>query len=576
MSVILRALASGLKDPSRWTAPAARLLASFVRERTGNVAIIFALTSVPLIAFTGAAIDYGLATRLQVKLQAANDATALALCQTPTSTTIPVLQTQAQTTMVGYMGTTNSLTVDPLGMTSDPRKIMLNSHARMLSFFGGFIGKASSGVSASSQCGTPMPKTFEIALVLDNTGSMLESSGSQTKIQALQTAATNFVNYVANNTAFSTDSRMSIVPFAATVKLDPLSYATASWVDTGGLSAYHWTNVDKAQAKALGFTSRLSLFNALNAAFPGNGWGWGGCFESLPYPQNVQDGAPTSSNTLYVPYFAPDEPGAARTDNYAVWTPDNKTNYYSLNSYIDDSNGLSSCPAAPATFAAAENQACKYLSPKNAKSGSPAGLPNGPNFQCVSQPLQRLTTNKTTLKTLISNLTASGSTNIHEGLMWGWRTLSPSSVFADGVAYSTTTTSKVLILMTDGANSWPDNTKNNYNQTMFFSHGYVKNADGSDPSSRLPPSQPFTTTSDQRNALDALTAAACSNAKTTGISVWTIGFSVPSDPIDKQGTNLLKNCASSSDQAIIANDSTALIAAFDKIAKSIGALRLTQ
>lgn len=549
--------------------------AEFRREQGGNVAILFALASLPLIAFTGAAIDYGLATRLEVKLQAANDATALSLCQTPTSTSTPALQTQAQVTMAGYIGSTNGLIVDALSITSNPRKIILNSHASLLTFFGNFVGKATESVSASTQCGTPLPKTFEIALVLDNTGSMNASSGSQTKIQALQTASANFIDYVATNSAFASDSRISIVPFAATVKLDPTIYAAASWVDTGGVSAYHWTNVDKAQATALGFTSRLSLFNSLKTV--DSTWGWGGCFESLPYPQNVQDGKPTSNNTLYVPFFAPDEPGGGSA-GYAAWGPSNNTNY-SYNSYIDDSNGLSSCPASPSTFATAENQACKYVAPRNAKvtsNNAYTGLPNGPNFQCVSKPLQRLTTDKNTLKYLINSLTAAGSTNIHEGLMWGWRTLSPNSVFADGVAYTTATTGKVLILMTDGANTWPDNPNLNYNQTMYFTHGYVKNADGSDPSSRLPPSQPFASVTDGRNAIDALTSVACTNAKATGISIYTVGFSVPSDPIDTQGVNLLRGCASSPSQAYIANDSTGLIEAFSQIAKSIGALRLTQ
>ena len=573
MSIMVRHLLSNLRD-RLIRALLAPLVKRFAAEQTGNVAILFALASVPLIAFTGAAIDYGMATRLQVKLQAANDATALSLCQTPTSTTTAALQLQAQVTMAGYMGTSNGLVIDPLVITSNPRKIVLKSHANMPTFFSNFVGTPTSNVLANTQCGTPMPRTFEIALVLDNTGSMSASAGSQTKIQALQTAATNFVDYVANNTSFASDSRISIVPFAATVKLNPNTYAAMPWVDTAGVSPYHWTNVDKAQAQALGFTSRLSLFNTLKTFSPD--WAWGGCFESLPYPQNVQDGAPTNSNTLYVPFFAPDEPGVGTTGG-TTWGPSN-AKQYTYNSYIDDSNGLSNCPASPSTFATAENQACKYLSPKNGKptSNGATGLPNGPNFQCVSKPLQRLTTDKNTLKALISSLTAAGSTNIHEGLMWGWRTLSPLSVFADGVSYTSATTSKVLILMTDGANSWPDNPNPNYNQTFYFTHGYVKNADGSDPSVHLPPSQAFATTTDERNALDALTSVGCTNVKSTGISVYTIGFSTPGDPIDTQGIKLLRDCASSPSQAIVANDSSSLIAAFDQIAKGIGALRLTQ
>ena len=159
--------------------------------------------------------------------------------------------------------------------------------------------------------------------------------------------------------------------------------------------------------------------------------------------------------------------------------------------------------------------------------------------------------------------------------MWGWRTLSPYSVFADGAAYSTANTNKVLILMTDGANSWPS-IPYNPNQSQYFALGYLANADGSNPSPRLPPGTQYSTSQQQRNALDALTQTACTNVKTTGISVYTIGFSVPSDPIDSQGITMLQNCATNANQAFIANDSNSLIAAFNQIATSIGALRLTQ
>ena len=548
-------------------------LRSLLSKDDGNVAVIFALASLPILGFAGMAIDYGLASRLDAQLQAGTDATSLALCQTPTATTTAQLQLQAAAMMQGYMGSNVSLTVDALTVTSSPRKITLTTHAASQAFLGNFTGTKRLPIAASAQCATPMPKTVEIALVLDTTGSMAASSGGQTKIQALQQAAANFVDYVHNNAAFATDSRISIVPFAASVAVDPSTYRTASWVDTTGKSSYHWTNVDKTQAAAAGFTSRLSIFDALKAA--NAGWGWAGCFETLPYPQNTQEGVPTTNDTLFVPMFAPDEPGGGSA-GYAQWG-----NHISFNSYIDDATGIGSCTAG-STFQTLENSACKYVSAKNAKPttyNQYTGIPNGPNFQCVSQPLQRLTSNTGTLKTLINSLSAAGSTNIHEGLMWGWRTLSPSSVFADGASYASNTTTKVIVLMTDGANTWPDNPYTNYNQTMYFSHGYLVNADGSGPNPRLPPQpqyQNISTTTQERNALDALTQTGCSNAKSTGISIYTIGFSVAADPIDAQGISLLQGCASGAGQAYIANDSSSLITAFDRIAKSIGALRLTQ
>ena len=548
----------------------------FLRQRGGNVAILFGLLALPLMALTGAAIDYGYATRLETKLQAATDATALALCQTAMTTTTSALQTQAQTLMTGYMGV-SGLTVDALVITPNPRQITLTTHIVSPVSFRGVTGVAASRPASSARCATPIPKTFEIALVLDNTGSMAESSGGQSKLQAVQTAATNFVNYVYTNSAFATGTKISIVPFAAAVAVDPTAYRYATWIDQNGKSAYHWTNVT-APASA-GFTNRFNIFTALQGAY--SGWGWAGCLETLPYPLNVQDGAPTSANpnSYYVPMFAPDEPGEGST----TYSGYNSNSSFNFNSYIDDYTNNAGCGSqsqSTTSFPAAEGRACKYVNARDASptsSNAYTGIPNGPNFGCTTQPLQRLTSNTTTLKSLINAMAPLGSTNIHEGLMWGWRTLSPNSVFADGTAYASSTVNKIIILMTDGANSWSTNGYSPYNQSMYFAAGYFQNVDGSTPNPRLPPgNQNVSNTTNARAALDALTALACSNAKSTGISIYTIGFSIPSDPIDSAGLSLLNTCATNASQAFVANDSSSLITAFNQIAASIGTLRLTQ
>ncbi|SDM16909.1 Flp pilus assembly protein TadG [Methylobacterium phyllostachyos] len=556
----------------------------FLPHRGGNVALLFAFLSVPMLMFGGAAVDYGFATRLETKLQAATDATALLLCQTPLTTSSADLNILAQTAMNGAMGATN-LVVDPLGITSNPRQITLTAHKLSTTFFGKLTGTTRINPGATSQCATPLPKTFEIALVLDNTGSMASSSGGQSKLQAVQTAATNFVNYVSTNSAFSSATRIAIVPFAGAVAVDPTAYRYAPWIDVNGQSSYHWLNV--GSLSGTGFTSRFDIFNKLQNASAN--WGWAGCLETLPYPLNVQDGSPTSGNkdSLYVPLFAPDEPGDG-SSGYASYTY-NSTQNISFNSYIDDYTGVGSCTkwSSNPSFQTAEGRACKYSNPRDAAptlSNPYTKIPNGPNFGCTTQPLQRLTKDTTALKNVINKMAPLGSTNIHEGFMWGWRTLSPLSVFADGAPYSSSsnttnanTINKIIILMTDGENSWPDNPYTNYNGSMYFAAGYFRNMDGSSPNSRLPSTnQDISDAGSARNALDALTATACKNAKAVNISIYTIGFSIASDPIDAAGQTLLKNCASSADQYFLANDSDGLLDAFQKIQSSIGKLRLTQ
>ena len=261
---------------------AAKSLNDFPRASCGTVAILFAFLSVPLLMLSGAAIDYGFATRLETKLQAATDATALLLCQTPLTTTNADLNTLAQTTMNGAMGLAD-LVVDPLTITNNPRQITLKAHKLSTTFLGKLTGTTRINPGATSQCATPLPKTFEIALVLDNTGSMAASSGSQSKLQAVQTAATNFVNYIYNSASFSSATRISIVPFAAAVAVNPTTYRYATWIDQYAQSSYHWTNVINASGS--NFSSRFDIFKSLKTV--NTNWVWAGCLETLPYPLNV-------------------------------------------------------------------------------------------------------------------------------------------------------------------------------------------------------------------------------------------------------------------------------------------------
>ncbi len=77
--------------------------------------------------------------------------------------------------------------------------------------------------------------------------------------------------------------------------------------------------------------TRFELFNAM-------GVGWGGCVEARPAPHDVTDSLPTTSTpeTLFVPMFNPDEPDGANDAG----------NSYG-NNYLPDYGGT--CPAPPPT-----------------------------------------------------------------------------------------------------------------------------------------------------------------------------------------------------------------------------------
>jgi len=571
----------------------------FVRDRDGNIAILFSLSLVPLVFLAGAGVDYGRASALRVRLQNGVDGTALSLCQMSTKTTNAELEAQATKLLAAYMQDGATL-VTPLSVGTDPRTITVKGTATYRTAFASLLRIDTVEVGASSQCATPEAQTFEIAIALDTTGSMKNAGGSGTKMAAAQDAAKKFIDYVASKPVFSPQTRIAIVPFASGVAVDPNTYgASTSWIDGGAKSAYHWTNVDFSGASTLVKTtikSRFDIFAQLKLL--DSSWGWAGCLETLPYPLNVQEGAPTpgNPNSYFVPMFAPDEPGGATTgisqlpvsafprptkpvDIYTNLSP---AKQYYYNSYLDDHTLLPDCEAKTMTAAEAEMRACKYLAPTQYRSPmSDLGIPNGPNFGCTSKPLQTLTTDTKKLKTLVDNLAPLGSTNIFDGFMWAWRTISPVSVFAQGASYSDTSTRKVIILMTDGFNSWNTMANLNINDSLFGSMGYLTNGNGTKAAGtpalagRLVAGTPSPTSNAKaRQALDALTSEACKNAKERNVTVFTIGFNVPNDPIDQDGIALLRDCASAPSQAYVANSSTALIAAFDDIAQSIGKLRI--
>jgi hypothetical protein len=189
---------------------------------------------------------------------------------------------------------------------------------------------------------------YEIALVLDNSGSMNESVSGNSKIAALRTAATNFINTMFNG-PFTGKVKMSIVPFAGLVSLssNDTSNGSASWIDTQGKPSWHWKTFKNHST--VGFTNRLDIFKNLKAV--NSDWAWAGCFETQPYPQNVTSSGGSGTTTP--------------TDDQSLTT-----------------------------------RSCKYKSPSVTNTNT-----YGPNGMCLSQPLQRLTPSQPTLLNKIRGLT---------------------------------------------------------------------------------------------------------------------------------------------------------------------------
>ena len=190
-------------------------LHAFVTSTRGNVAMTFGLAVLPIMFLAGAAIDYSRVSKAGAKLQAAVDASTLSLCKSSVTSTSALTST-AQQMLAGYLPSP-APAIDTLSLTTSPRAVTLTAHIDYPMTLAQLMNVNTFRWNATATC-TAGQTNYEIALVLDTTGSMANSAGGVSKIQALRSAATSFVNTMFSSID-SSHLKISLVPFAASVKV---------------------------------------------------------------------------------------------------------------------------------------------------------------------------------------------------------------------------------------------------------------------------------------------------------------------------------------------------------------------
>lgn len=497
----------------------------FVKSEHGNIAMIFGLMLVPLIFAVGAAIDYSRAAQRKVAFQSALDATALAIGLMPTSTSQGDMESRAADVFnANFPGQGNW--GSNIAVASTNGVIDLALVGNVDTFFMGIANIHTMDINVASQV-IVGGGTIEIAMVLDNSGSM---SGS--KLASLIDAAKGLVDTLFDGLPSSTtDLSFSLVPFATFVDIGE-GNINASWMDTNALSSIHSENFSSP-------ANRFDLYdNIVNVH-------WEGCVEARPYPYDVQDDTPNTGtpDTLYVPNFAPDN----RDDPPGY-------NWLYKNNYLGDMHGGSNeerqenvAKYYPGVIAQPDNYGTTYNI--------------GPSFLCNQTELVPLTSSQTTILDGIEDMVARGATNIVQGLVWGWRTLSPGEPFTQGRSYTDDRNQKILILLTDGANSITGSY--NFNKSLYSAYGFVKD-------NRL--GTISASSSNVTAHVNARTAEACTNIKNTGIVIYTITFNLSdSDTID-----LMRNCASTISHYYNSPGASDLDDVFEEIAEKLRRLRLSR
>jgi len=230
----------------RLTKTLPKIVRVFARTRGGNVALIFALAVIPIVGLVGAAIDYSRANSARTAMQTALDATALMLSKEASTLT----QAQLNQKATDYF-TANYHRADAINIQVTPQysatgqSLTLTGSAQIDATVARVLGQKQLPISASSTVEQGTTK-LRVALVLDNTGSM----NAFGKIDALKTAAHQFLQIMQSASRNPGDIQVAIVPFAVQVNVG-VANLNASWIDwskiKGGTNSWKGCVTDRDQ-----------------------------------------------------------------------------------------------------------------------------------------------------------------------------------------------------------------------------------------------------------------------------------------------------------------------------------------
>lgn len=384
----------------------------FKQNTRANVAIIFALSLVPITIAAGAGLDLGRAMIVRSRLAEALDSAGLAVGAT-SGLTKAQMQTLAQEyfnanyTADKSFGTPASVTVTP-GTDShgNTTSVTLTTSVEMPTTLMNIVGVKTMPVGYTSQVSWGQTKLW-VALALDNTGSMCQSDSnpkasspcsspsSSSKIAVLKTATTNLLTTLKGVAVNAGDVEISIVPFTTAVNVGT-SNKTASWLTFGP-------------------------------------WDATGTGDGQYVNQQTCTGSGRHQNCTTTKVWQ------ANNSSHSSWTGcvmDRDQDYDTKNTAAvsgDKSTPSTLFPAAPPTLASQSNWA----------------------LTCPTQ-LIGLTdvlssTGWTNLNNTVSNMVAGGATNQTIGLAWAWQTMTDGNPENSGALPQYT--SQIIIILSDGLNT---------------------------------------------------------------------------------------------------------------------------
>lgn len=266
------------------------IIRRFVHDRRGNIAVIFALSCVPLITAVGCAVDYSMATRVRSKLQSAADSAAVAAVSQKSPGFVAAAAMTGNGSVAAGVSDANGVFDGNIGQTPGMTNLSRIStvtksgitvtasvqySANVPVTFMKVLGHQKLTVSGSSNASASLPPYLDFYLTLDVSGSMGLPSTSAEAIRMQSVNPDNFRQYPTGCTLACHFSPQNSACTDSGTQGYPtnnycLGYAISRVSQSGyaGLLSTTTANSTYPKGKKLSSTMVSGLPNSLYAALP--------------------------------------------------------------------------------------------------------------------------------------------------------------------------------------------------------------------------------------------------------------------------------------------------------------------
>jgi Flp pilus assembly protein TadG len=235
-------------------------------DRSGNVAITFALAAIPVFGLVAAAVDYSRANAARTAMQVALDAAALTVAKEALNLPSGQVQVKAKSYFNAQFNRPDvknlNLGFSMVSNGSGDFTVLAEATGYIDTSIAQVIGKPTIDLRTTAQVRWGF-KGLELALALDNTGSMAQKN----KLVELKSAVKLLFSILKANSKVPGDTKIAVIPFNTVVNIGT-EYVSAPWMS---------------------FDATVTTAN------------WNGCVADRDQPNDVKDTTPNGSASSMFP-----------------------------------------------------------------------------------------------------------------------------------------------------------------------------------------------------------------------------------------------------------------------------------